>query len=81
MRKIQKIKKSSLQYRTEKITGFNDKNVHEKVKSMEARPPKCDRHKFGHVYIKTTTLTQKWTNKVNERTFEAYYLSPWGTNN
>lgn len=58
MRKIKKIKKSSLQYRTEKITGFNDKNVHEKVKSMEARPPKCDRHKFGHVYIKTTTLTQ-----------------------
>ena len=37
---------------------------------MEARPPKGDWCKFDHVYIKTTTLTQKWTNKVKEKTFE-----------
>ena len=34
-----KNKKSSSQYKTEKITGFNNENVHEKIKSMEARPP------------------------------------------
>ena len=48
---------------------------------MEAHPPKGDWCKFDHVYIKTTTLTQKWTNKVNRKTFEIYYLSPWGTKN
>ena len=37
---------------------------------MEARPPKGDWCKFDHVYIKTTTLTQKWTNKVKENTFD-----------
>ena len=31
--------------------------------------------------LKTTTLTQKWKNKVNEKTIEIYYLSPWGTKN
>ena len=76
-----KIKKSSSEYRAEKITGFNNENVHEKIKLMEAHPPKGDWCKFDHVYIKTTTLTQKWTNKVNEKTFEVYYLSPWGTKN
>ena len=48
---------------------------------MEVCPPKGDRRKFHHVYIKTTTLTQKWTNKINGKTFEVYYLSPWGTKN
>ena len=37
---------------------------------MEARPSKGDWCKFDHVYIKTTTLTQKWTNKVKEKTFD-----------
>ena len=48
---------------------------------MEARPPKCDWRKIHHVYIKTTTLTHKWTNTVNEKTFEVYHLRPWGTKN
>ena len=52
-----KIQKSSSQYKTENIAGFNNENVHEKIKSMEARPPKCDWHKLDYVYIKTTTLT------------------------
>ena len=39
MKKQKKNKKSSSQYKTEKITGFNNENVHEKIKSMEARPP------------------------------------------
>ena len=65
-------------YRAEKITGFNNKNVHEKIKLMEVRPPKRDWCKFDHVYIKTTTLTEKWTNKINGKTFEVYYLSSWG---
>ena len=77
MGKIKKIKKSSLEYGAEKITGFNNKNVHEKIKSMEACPPKGDWCKFDQVHIiKTTTLTQKLTNKVNGKTFEVYYLSP-----
>ena len=55
---IQKIiEKSSSEYRAEKITGFNNENVYEKIKLMEACPPKGDRRKFHHVYIKTTTLT------------------------
>ena len=52
-----KIQKSSSQYKIENITGFNNENVHEKITSMEARPPKCYWHKFNYVYIKTTTLT------------------------
>ena len=56
---LKKIKKSSSEYRAEKITGFNNENVHEKIKLMEARPPKDDWHKFDHVYIKRTTLAQK----------------------
>ena len=51
------IEKSSSEYRAEKITGFNNENVYEKIKLMEACPPKGDRRKFHHVYIKTTTLT------------------------
>ena len=31
--------------------------------------------------LKTTTLTQKWKNKVNGKTIEIYYSSPWGTKN
>ena len=46
---------------------------------MEVCPPKGDCHKFDHVYIKSTTLTQKWTNKVNGKTFKFYYLSSCGT--
>ena len=68
-----KIKKISSEYRVDKITGFNNKNVQEKIKSMEARPPKGDWHEFHYVRIKTTTLTQKWTNKVNGKTIEGYY--------
>ena len=63
------------------MTGFHNENVHEKIKSIEARSPKGDWRKFDHAYIKTTTLSQKWLNKVNGKTFEVYYLSPWGTNN
>ena len=48
---------------------------------MEARPPKGDWRKFDHVYIKTTTLTQKRINKANGKTFEVYHLSPWSTKN
>ena len=62
------IKKSSLEYRAEKITGFNNRNVREKIKSMEACLPKDDWCKFDQVYIiKTITLTQKPTNKVNRK--------------
>ena len=76
-----KNKKSSSEYRAEKITGFNNQNVHEKITSMEARPPKGDSRTFDHVYIKTTTLTQALANNVNGKTFEVYYSSPWGTEN
>ena len=74
-------KKSSSKYKTEKIIGFNNKNVHEKIKSMVVRSLKGYWHKFDHVYIKTTTLTQKWTNKVKGKTVEVYYLPLWGTKN
>ena len=41
--------KSSLEYRVEKIVGFINENVHEKIKSMEARPPEGVRHKNGQI--------------------------------
>ena len=50
--RYKKIKKNSSEYRAEKITGFNNENAHEKIKSMEAHPPKGDWCKFDHVYIK-----------------------------
>ena len=37
------------------MTGFHNENVHEKIKSIEARSPKGDWRKFDHAYIKTTT--------------------------
>ena len=40
---------------------------------MEARPPKGDWHEFHYLHIETTTLTQKWTNKLNGKTIEGYY--------
>ena len=46
---------------------------------MKVHIPKGDWHKIDHVYIKTTTLTQKWTNTVNGKIFGAYFSSPWGT--
>ena len=48
---------------------------------MEVCPPKGDWCKFDHVCIKTTTLIQKRTNKVNGKTFGVYYLSSLGTKN
>ena len=44
--------------------------IKKKKKSIEAQTPKGDWRKSNHVYIKTSTLTQKWTNKVNRKTFE-----------
>ena len=73
-----KIKKSSSECRAEKITDLITKMYLKKIRLMEVCPPKGDWHKFDLVYIKTTALTQKWTNKVNGKTFEVYYLSPWG---
>ena len=48
---------------------------------MQKHPPKGDWRKFDEVEIKTTTLVQKWTNKENKKTYEARYISPWGTKN
>ena len=60
------IKRSSSKYRAEKITGFNNQNVNEKIKSMEARLPKGDWCKSDNFNIKTTTLTQILTYQIKE---------------
>ena len=55
---IKIIKRSSSKYRAEKITGFNNQNVNEKIKSIEACLRKGDWCKFDNFNIKTTTSTQ-----------------------
>ena len=54
MLEIQKKLRKAPQNIELKKCGLANENVHERIKSMEACPPKGDWHKFDHVYVKTT---------------------------